>query len=1387
MIFNKSKYSRSVSAVESGSMEEIAPIIFHFYPDFAFTMLRNLSILGLTFLFSLPLFAEYRTNVHSISRREGLSNGAVNSIVKDAEGYIWFGTWNGLNRYDGNNIVTYMPGNSSNSIHNHVIRELYPTASGPIWMLTNKGLSLYDNIHDNFTAYFTRESEQMNYENDIAICHADGYGTLASVFGRGIFKFDDATNQFSMIAFDESSQATSLGIKRIHIIENRAYCITASGKLMMMSGNRLEEILQLPLTGTLSSSMAVIIDHHPYILITQRAGAALMVNTETKRVLQLRIPDDIITSFTLTQMKNKLWTGTEKGRIYSFNLLTQSFEALNILSDQFINNPIATRIVSMYETEPDVLMIGTDGNGVYTLKLTEFPNKSLTSDQLAYPIVRSILVTSKSDVLIGTKGGGIDIFDAEGNHIRQISVKNGLSNNSVLSLHEHDDGSIWVGTDGKGVDIISPDFGTILNFPRDFKKSVSINFASVYRILEDSDKRIYLGTSGYGVIVIEFEKSGSSFPISCGQLVLDKSIPTPGQQKQIVYALTEEKPGIIWIGTRGLGVYRYNTITKRVIAQYTTTSHQNLFRNDDVLTLFTDHNEPVWVGSSNGIFSLSPVNADSVSVSGLNVQSELSSTSIHAIQRDETGNLWVTTNQGLSLIDISRRNVRNFNVNDGLINYEYSDGASFFDKTTGRLYVGGTMGVDIIQTNEIKFSSYFPLIAINQLDIRNIPMEPGDGSVLTSRINHQKILDLNYNQNSVTFHVSPLSFWGQERHRISYRLKNFLDEWTINPQNQPISFSNLEPGSYFLQIRDSDENGNWSKEIREIEIIINPPFWLTSWAIAGYVLLFIGIQLLLFAAYRRREARKKEVALQEFKIKKEAELQSYKIEFFTNVAHEFRTPLTLITMHMHALLEDTRKTIENPRLLKVYNNSIKLQKLVLEIMQFRKLEKGKEPLNIQLTKPVELIREVISDLEQLAQQHNITCEVISSVPLLVFRMDADKFQRVITNLISNSIKYNKPEGFVKATIKLENTALIIEIEDNGIGIKPEYFQKVFEPFGISSANKKGSFPGYRSTGLGLAVTKGLVELLKGTISFESSPDEWTKFTCVFPDVHQVNSVVLMNEPVDELNEFSFMDEPDRGMPVENSALSAGKQLILLVDDDPEILKLLKDFLQSDYNIICAENGREAYEKVLTNKPELIVSDIMMPEMDGIELCGLLRENFDTSHLPIILLTAKAEIEDRITGLKAGADSYIPKPFHPEHLKVRIEKLLHLRYNIKNHFGKKDDNPALVKEIPDPFFQKMLNFIDENIDDETLSSDKLCDKLAISKSSLYNKTKSVLGSTPHSLINQRRLSKATTLLTSTTMTVSEIIDQTGFASRTHFYELFSKAYGCSPSDYRNKSV
>ncbi len=1329
--------------------------------------------------------AEYKTNVHSISRREGLSNGAVNTIAKDAEGYIWFGTWNGLNRYDGSNIVSYMPGNKPFALHNQVVRKLFPTIKGPLWMLTNKGIAYYDNVYNRFYSFFTNESEQINYENDISLCHSDEFGTWTSVYGKGIFSYDSITRHFVKLKFEKGSIQASLDVKNLYLIESKFYCITGDNVLYKITGNHLQEIMQLPLNATISSSIGVLFNNRPLLFLAQRDGRTIMVDIDKEIVSRLRIPDDIITAFAPSSDSGRLWAGTEKGEIYGFNFKSKAFEILRDLSEIFVNNPISARVISICETAPDILWVGTDGNGVYNLKLSEFPNKSLASEQLSYPIVRCILVTRKKDIVIGTKGGGIDVFDSKGNHIKEISVKNGLSNNSVLSIHELNDGTIWAGTDGSGIDIISPDFNTIKNFPRDFDNQSSFNFASVYHIHQDNDQRLYLGTSGFGVIMIELDKNKHPNPVYSEQIILDKNLGTGREQKQIVYAITRERPGIIWIGTRGFGVYRYNTITKRVLAQFNTNTNPDLIKNDDILALYTDSTTNIWVGCSSGIFSFIPELNGSVEIRQLNLNEDLSNTSIHAFQMDGLGNLWATTTQGLSCIDPKMKTVKNFNSDDGLINNEYSDGASFFDNSTGQLYIGGTMGVDIIQTNKIKFASYFPPLTINDLYIKNQAVEISATSVLHTRMNLQSRLLLEYNQNALTFFVTPLAYWGKERHKVSYRLINFDDNWVTNLHNQAIIFTNLEQGKYILQLRVSDESGNWSDQIKEVEIIIKPPPWKTWWAIAAYILFFIGIQLLVIRWYILRESRRKEITLLEFKQQKEKELQNYKIEFFTNVAHEFRTPLTLISSHIHALIEETRTSDISPRLLKVYNNSIKLQKLVLEIMQFRKLEKGKTSLNISSVNLKTLALEVISDLELLAQNKQITCKVSCEKENIFINTDADKYQRILTNLVSNAIKYNKQGGFVKVKIAYGEHEFITEVEDNGVGINPELKSKVFEPFGISSARQKGSFPGYRSTGLGLAVTKGIVELLGGTITFESKLNKGTRFTCRFPDIHEVNTTQTIDQLSGNRDEMTFIDETKSEEIHDTVDADSEKATILLVDDDREILNLLGNMLGSSYNVCFAENGSLAWQKIKTEKFDLVVSDIMMPEMDGIELCRKIRENFNTSHLPLILLTAKAEIEDRIKGLLAGADSYIPKPFHPDHLKIRIARLLEARINIRKHFGLRDESTSQIKKIPDPFFQKMLNYIDDNIDDETLSAEILIDKFAISKSSLYNKTKTVLGITPHGLINQRRIQKAAVLLNTSSLTVSEIIDQTGFTSRTSFYEHFKKSFGCSPSEYRLK--
>jgi ligand-binding sensor domain-containing protein/signal transduction histidine kinase len=1189
-------------------------------------MLKRLLLAVWLLLPWMATMAGHRINVHSISRREGLSNGAVNTIAMDAEGYVWLGTWNGLNRYDGSHIVTYLPGSKPYAIHNHVVRELYPTTEGPIWMLTNRGVGFYDNATNRFHSFFTNESEQINYENDISLSITADQEIYAAVYRNGVFRYNRNTCQYDKIDFSAGSYLASLEIKRLLSIANTVYCITGSDQLMEIRGNELREILHIPIESSIIASLGVMIQDCPHILIAQHGGDAIIIDINQKSATPVSIPGDIITAFAPSSQTGRLWAGTEKGIIYSIHASVSKFEIANSLSDQFVKNPIEARVLTIYESSPDILWIGTDGNGAYNLKLSEFPNKSLPADQLSYPIVRSILVTRDKNLLIGTKGGGIDIFNPDGIHIRNITINDGLDNNSVLAMKERTDGTIWVGTDGRGIEIISPDFETIKNFPGDYIDTPQPEFASVYRILETNDGRLYLGTSGYGVISVEFDHNAPSVPVFYEQVILDQSTSGSGRQRQIVYALTEEKPGIIWIGTRGNGICQYNTVTKRVMTQMSSSTHPQVM-NDDILALFTDHENRIWVGSSAGIFSIITESGIPEIFTDTDLPWSFKEASIHSIQTDLSGNIWITTNNGLSCIDLDNQTVKNFNADDGLINFEYSDGASFFDRSSGQLYVGGTMGVDMIRTREIKFASYFPPVAINNIFIRNQAVEVSEESVLTSRINLQSELVLNNNQNALTFWVSPLVYWGKERHKISYRLKNFDDGWVNHLHNQAINFTNLSPGRYYLQLRVSDENGIWSDQIKQVGIVIHPPIWKTAWAIAGYVMIFIGIQLLIIRWYRRREWRKKELALMEFRQQKDKELQNYKIEFFTNLAHEFKAPLTLITSHIHAMMEESETTGTNPRLQKVYNNSIKLQKLVYEIIQFRRLEKGKEPLDISRANPEALAREVVADLQWLAQKREISCEVSCNENRALCHHRCRQVPAQYL-LISFPMPLNttEPGGYVKVRINVyEQVTSPLKVEDNGIGIDPEFKNKLFEPFNVFPAKNTGA-GGYKSTGLGLAVTKGIMDLLKGSVTFESRPDKGSIFSCRFPNMHPDAPAGLIRETTEKEDILEYLDEVTPSEPVAPSEISPEKPTLLLVDDEPDILLLLNDLLSQNYNLYFAKNGFEALHLLEKHPIELIVSDILMPVMDGIEFCNKVRNNFDTSHLPLICSPPKPKLK-----------------------------------------------------------------------------------------------------------------------------------------------------------------
>lgn len=1345
--------------------------------------LRNLTLL-LLFLFSMSNLVvawEKRIPVISLGRNEGLSNGAVNSILRDSEGYFWMCTWNGLNRWDGHSMEVFLPGKTNGDIHNHVIREIYEVPGKGLWMLTNKGLSFYNHKTGVFKGFFTNLKGNINHETDISLTLTPRHEVFACIKNLGLYQYDPLNDSFRKAEISGETSMLEQRVWRIHSLKDIMILVGENGSVWIIKNNTIKQIGQFTLARPVIKTWGLEAKNQLWLMVAQRNGPSLLMNLANGRVAEIAVKGDNITTWSAAADKNFFFAGSEKGNIYVFNTDSLRLRKIIDASQYGYQKAFTSRILDIYQDKQEGLFVGTDGNGVYIFRPASAEISALPANRLSYPVVRCFL-SLRNKLLVGTKGGGINIIDNEGLRTQTLTDAAGLINNSVLSLYQRPGGSIWVGTDGRGLNIIDPELKKISSLDPEILPPAIREMGSIYKILDDGRGNVFLGTSGWGVIRIQYEQKNPNKLLSAAQLPLG-SDSSDVVFRQVVYALALEKPGIIWVGIRGEGLVKFNYLNNRTENQLNTTTSPGMIINDDILSLFIDHEGVLWAGSSGGMTALSltgnaPIKKHEV------LLRRLQQLSVHSIQEDDQNNLWITTSKGIARIDADRKGLHFFDVNDGLINEEYADGAGFFDPSSLYFYAGGTSGIDRVNTASVSLQRFFPPLVFNKLFIGDKLIRPGV-SPLLENINLQKFIHLSYSQNSLNIEATPATAASRVNFQVYYKILPLDSVWREPGPTGLISLINLRPGRYTLEVTLSNEINQMNLPPRRLEILVDPPLLLSRTAIISYIILLILIQGGILWFYRYRAALKRKRALEELEKQKEKELQEYKIEFFTQLAHELRTPLTVINAQTYRLLENDKTRKLGQPLMRIYRNTLRLQKLVNEIMQFRRLEKGKETLQNRPCRIDEILDEILSDLEILAVQRKITFEVsYPDDPHLV--CDRDKLLRILSNLISNAIKYNRDGGKIAIRVnRPESERIEIYITDEGEGFTAEDLKKLYEPFAITKTGSPRASQRFYSAGLGLAVTKGLTELMNGRMEISNLPEGGARAVVSLPipplESHSPSETITGPEEESEIKVQADSHERWNGEDTSDQT----KPVILVVDDDPEIFQSVADVLGAKYRYVYARNGLEALEILKTTEPHLIISDIMMPGMDGIELCTSIRKDFRISHLPIILLTARAEIEDRISGLEAGADSYIPKPFHPEHLKVRVSKLLEQREKFRASFNKTSTQATQAFQIPDPFLHKIIKVIDENLEDNSLNADFIADKVAISKSSLYLKLKNLASITPHDLINKRRLEKAALLLKTTQLTVSEIIDQTGFNSRTYFYELFLKQYGCSPTQFRKK--
>ena len=1370
-------------------------------------------ILLLSILLFLPAAnAGNQWRQFNIGNSDGLSNSAVNTIYHDARGYIWFGTWDGLNRYDGSRIRVYKPNVfEEGNISNNIIRNILEDRGENLWIITENGINRYNYHTETFTSYLTN-TNTINYRENRFNAFLDSDSTLwCNVYDLGLYQYNAEKDTF----YNPVKVPGSPGLFRqsvdIACDEGVFWTLSENGEVTgVSSSNRMKIIdsIRIPHHYNLDTDHTWFIQNHGEILlyIGLKNGGLISLNLESRQIRKHAAGERHfkVTSLSKSLEGTFLWGGTDDGQIFQLNISGNAVPGilthkLRSFSDKQI------KIWSVTETRPDLLWVGTDGDGVYKFIMENNFFSSLRKGSpgeglLSHSIVRAIYEDQKGNLWIGTRGDGLNYIRGSGRETRIYDVQNGLSNNAVLALCEDNHHNMWIGIDGEGIDMLETNTGNILHFPGDFVNETNLSFGYVYAIVFDSFGELWLGTSGYGLLRLQIQKvSDGKYRVKSYKNYRSSLADKNGLQSNIIYAITEGEPTNMWIGTRGSGLYRLNTLTHEFESYRSNPGNLNSLNNNDILSLWKSDNQQLWIGTSGGLNRVD-MTTNPFTFQHYTEHDGLPNNTIHSIMEDENGKIWISTNKGLARVDRVNNQVRSYLQSDGLLNNEYTDGASCHGQKSGLFYFGGVNGVDMFDPEKVHDSDYFPRLAITDFSLLR-PGNENQGWLLEENIDLVDSLVLKYNQNFFKFNFTTLNYHNKSKCKYAFKLEGIDKEFMIEDRGDEATFTNIPPGKYLLQINWTNDNGVWHPVSRDMHLTILPPFWQTKWAFVLYGLLIIGLILAITMTLKRRIQTRHKITIDRMEFEKIQEMNQYKFQFFTNIAHEFRTPLTLIMAPAAQLMDLKREDAAiRPYLNSIYNNSSRLLHLIKELIDFRKVETGKSHLKVKHNSFTFFLKTITGAFESYARQKTIHLKTLTPAFEVYAWFDDHVMEKILMNLISNAIKYSDEEGEVIVKLEREDDYLKVAVKDTGKGIPEKYQHKIFDRFFEQTDNLPREKGRTDSSGVGLSLTKSLIEFHKGSIHLESIPGQGSCFTILFPftkdyysDKEMSTEMVIdetrikerANEEFtgfDEISNFNGIDSPPEHAKKE-------KETVLIVDDNVQIRNLIADILTPDYLVLTAGEGAQGLELISKHEISVVVSDIIMPGMDGMVFCKKIKEDISTCHIPVILLTARGEPEDRIEGIDSGADSYIPKPFDPRHLKTRIKKLIENRHMIQQSFQSKNTNHAhAIKGLTDRdtlLMKKLQEFIEKNIDNEEMGSTDLAAELFISKTQLYRKVKALTGFTPHGFIKNIRLQRAGYLLVHTDMTVSEIIYETGFNNRTYFYRSFKEYYGITPLEYARK--
>ena len=1318
-----------------------------------------------------------------ISINEGLSQSTVFSIDQDKKGNMWFATYDGVNKYDGYAFTVYQHNEDDpNSIANDISRIVKTDSQGRVWIGTRDGLSRYDEEKDIFQNFFYEKNGKHLQVNGIEEISPE---QLLISTPEGLIMFDIKESKFIDDSFSTAMHKTIAST--LYRQGDQIYIGTSTDGLYTYSITQKTFEKVIPILGT--KQIQAILQQSPTRIWVATEGAGLfLINPKTKEIKNYlhspsnpkSISSNYIRSLAMDS-QNRLWIGTFND-LNIYHEGTDSFASYS--SNPVENGSLSQRSVrSIFMDSQGGMWLGTYFGGLNYYhpirnrfkNIRNIPYKNSLSDN----VVSCIVEDKDKNLWIGTNDGGLNLYNPITQRFTSYTLQEdesarGIGSNNIKAVYVDEKKSlVYIGTHAGGLSILHRNSGQVENFNQRNSQLVNEN---VYAILPDGEGNLWLGTLS---ALVRFNPEQRSFTT-----IEKEKDGTPVVSKQIT-TLFRDSHKRLWIGgEEGLSVFKQEGLDIQKASILPVSNVTKLFTN----CIYEASNGIIWVGTREGFYCF---NEKDKQIKRYNTTNGLPNNVVYGILEDSFGRLWLSTNRGISCFNPETEKFRNFTESDGLQSNQFNT-ASYCRTSVGQMYFGGINGITTFRPELLLDNPYTPPVVITKLQLFNKVVRPDDETgILTKNISETKSITLKSWQTAFSIEFVVSNYISGQHNTFAYKLEGYDKEWYYLTDSRTVSYSNLPQGTYQFLVKAANSDGKWNPIPTALEIIVLPIWYKTWWALLIFFATFAGFITFVFRFFWMRKSMEAQLEIERRDKEHQEEINQMKMRFFINISHELRTPLTLILTPLQEIINKISDRWTRNQLEYIQRNANRLLHLVNQLMDYRRAELGVFELKAKKGNAHQLIQDNFLFYDKLARHKKITYTLHSELEDKEVLFDANYLELIVNNLLSNAFKYTESGQSITVTLKEENGWLLLQVSDTGIGIPINKQGKIFERFYQIESEHVGS-------GIGLSLVQRLIELHHGRIELDSEENKGSTFSVYLPQdlsVYKPSELASNNEQNEEEQVYStnskamyFIDTEK----VENESVESGDKkrgTILIVEDNNEIRRYRSNGLADLFNTLEAGNGEEALEKLKDNEVDVIVTDVMMPVMDGIKLCKNVKQNIRTCHIPVIILSAKTDIKDQMEGLQMGADDYIPKPFSLAILTTKIQNMMRTRRRMLDKYAKSlevEPEKITFNAMDEALLKRAMAIVEKNMDNIEFSTDEFAREMNMSRSNLHLKLKAITGESTIDFIRKIRFNEAAKLLKDGRYTVAEVSTMVGFNTPSYFATSFKKYFGCLPTEYIKKS-